>query len=185
MNMDLEKIRQAFPNWPSELDIAKSSGNWAAQAQQYFCAATVLSEESLSAQQRFHENLRKEIDINALIRQQTANPTEFCLAFAIELSIKAVLVTQGKLDELVSGEALPFDHKLLNLAHQIDGLDISEEEQDTLLWASEAVLNGKYPVSKKPGDIKSGVPISRSLAERVDRVEPLYRKLMEMTNNGN
>ncbi len=180
INMDLENIRKAFPDWPSELDVAKASGNWASQAQQYFCAAQVLSEESISAQERFRANVGKKININDLIRQQTTNPTEFCLAFAIELTIKAILVAQGKLEELVSGEALPFNHKLLDLARQIDGLDISEEEQEILLWSSEAVFNGKYPVSKRPSDSKNGVPISSLLREQVNKVEPLYRKLMDI-----
>jgi len=178
--MDLANIRKVFPDWPSELDVAKVSSNWAVQAQEYFCAAQVLSEEFKSAQKRFRANVGKEVDVRDLIRQQTTQPTEFCLAFALEIAIKAVLVHQGKLDELVSGEALPFNHKLLDQARQIDGLVISEEERDILLWASEAVLSGKYPVSKKPSDSKNGVPAVGSPSDRMNEVQPLYRKLMDV-----
>lgn len=183
--MDITNIRKVFPDWPSELDMAKMASNWAMQAQAYFCAAQVLNEESKSTNQRFHSNVEKPIDEKDLIRQQTTLPAEFCLAFALELVIKAVLVHQGKLEELASGEALPFNHKLLDQALKINDLEITDKERETLLWASDAVISGKYPVSKKPSDNKNGVPVARSLSDRINEVQPTYKKLMDIITNNN
>lgn len=49
MIMDISQIREIFQNWPSELDVAKQSGNWAQLAQSFFFAAIVLNEECACA----------------------------------------------------------------------------------------------------------------------------------------
>ncbi len=179
--MDLDKIRAVFPGWPSELDSAKVPSHWASQAQGFFCAAQVLDEESKSAHQRDHANVGKVVDEGDLMRQQTGIPAEFCLAFSLELAIKSALVAQGKLDELSSGEPLPFgNHMLHDLAQQVVGLEIKPDEKKILRWASGAVLSGKYPVPKKPSDVNSGVPVGKAFSGLFKEVQPLYKRLMEM-----
>ncbi len=179
--MDLDKIRAVFTDWPSELDVAKVPSHWASQAQAFFCAAQVLDEESKLAHQRDHAYRNRLVDEGDVMRQQTHIPAEFCLAFSLELAIKSALVRQGRLDELTSGEPLAFgNHNLHELAQQVVGLEIKPDELGILRWASEAVLNGKYPVSKKPSDAKNGVPAGKVVSALLEEARPLYKRLIEM-----
>ena len=183
--MNLAKIRALFPDWPSELDTAKVPSHWAAQAQDFFCAAQVLDEESRLAHQRDHENVGKVVNEPDVMRQQTTTSARFCLAFSLELAIKSALVAQGKLDELTSGDTLPFgNHMLHDLAKQVVDLKITQDEQEILLWASEAVLSGKYPAPKKPNDAKNGVPVMKAFSGLYNQVQPLYRRLVEIATSG-
>jgi hypothetical protein len=179
--IDLDKIRAVFPEWPSELKVAKVPGNWASRAQAFFCAAKVLNEESEQAHREIHARAGEVLSENILIRNLTQLAAEFCLAFSIELAIKAALVAQGKLDHLTSGGSLPFDnHKLKTLAKEIDGLDVTADVESTLQWAADFVLNGKYPVPKKPNEEKNGVTITKSFYDLIAAAEPIYRRLMEL-----
>lgn len=180
-NTDLKQIRSAFPDWPSELDLAKVPSNWIAFASAFYCAAKVLNEESSAAFQEWTQQEGQPVRAANMIRTQTQIPAEFCLAFSMELAIKAVLVSQGKLDDLSSEAALPFgNHMLHTLARDIDGFEVTSEEEGILLWASRTVLSGKYPVSKKPSDSKDGVKLNRSFSELYDKVYPLYQRLMDL-----
>jgi hypothetical protein len=179
--MDLDKVRVAFPDWPSELDSAKVPSHWSMQAQAFFCAAKVLDEESRSAHRRVNDSVGEVSNKRDLMRQQTDAAARFCLAFSLELAIKSALVAQGKLDELTSGESLPFgNHMLHDLAQQVVGLEITPDEKEILLWASEAVLRGKYPAPKKPCEAKSGVPVTKAFSGLYNQVRPLYGRLMDM-----
>jgi hypothetical protein len=95
MIMDISQIREIFQNWPSELDVAKQSGNWAQLAQSFFFAAIVLNEEMKNAHVRMHKNIEQMVSTDLLRRIQVRVPSIFCLAFSLELSIKAALVQQG------------------------------------------------------------------------------------------
>jgi hypothetical protein len=125
------------------------------------------------------------LDVHTLKRLHTQIPAEFCLAFSLELAIKAALVAQGELEKMTSGEKLPFpDHSLHRLAQRVDGLETSPEEERALRWASEAIVRGKYPVPKKPCDDKNGVSVVRSFSALFRDVEPLYKRLMDMSRSG-
>ena len=177
----IDQLRNVFPSWPSELDVVNVPGNWAMRAQQFFCAASVLDKASEFAHQEMHG---KELDEGLFMASQTQLPAQFCLAFSLELAIKSALVAQGKLDAKTNKEALvPGGHKLDELAQKIDGFDISPDEEKTLRWASEAILNGKYPGPKRPSDAKSGVPVSRPFLGLLNEVQPLYTRLMDMSTS--
>ena len=178
--INLKRIRNVFPDWPSELEAAKVPSHWASIAQAFYCAARVLNEESTSAHQEMHRQVGQKIEESNIIRQQTQTPAEFCLAFSLELLIKSVLVFQGKLKDLSSEEALPFgNHMLHSLAHDIEDFELTTDEDEILLWASKTVLSGKYPVSRKPSANKDGVRASRSFSDLYNKVHPLYKRLMD------
>jgi len=174
---ELDEIRSVFPNWPSELDVAKTSTNWASRAQAFYSG--VLNDELNSAHNEMHSRAGQVLEAEVYLRQQTQLPAEFCLAFSLELAVKAALVKQGKLEELSSGQNLPFGNHLLHiLAKQLQDFQITEE---LLKWASATVLNGKYPVRKRPSDSENGVTPVRSLTSLIHTIDPLYHKLMGLS----
>ena len=179
--IDIERIRAVFPTWPSEWEVAKAPGNWTSRAQSFFFAAKVLSQESEQAQREMHATIGEALSESILIRTGTQIAAEFCLAFSIELAIKAALVAQGKLNHLSNGDSLSFgNHQLSSLAKEIEGFEVTKEVDSTLQWAAAMILNGKYPVPKKPNDKKNGVTVTRSFHDIMGSAEPIYRRLMEL-----
>lgn len=176
---EIDQIRRVLPGWPSELDAAKAPSNWLAMAQSFFSAAIVLDQENTSAQQAMHAGDGCQVGVDLLRRQQTSTAAIFCLAFSLELAIKGALVQQGKLDGLSHQKNLTIaHHSLIELANQIDGFTTDSETENLLQWASNMVLGGKYPTSKKPSDLKDGVPVVRQFRELLDVASPVYECLM-------
>jgi hypothetical protein len=175
---DLNEIRSAFPNWPSELEVAKAGSKWRLMAQAFFYAAIVLDEESTSSHQAMHAEDGKPIQVDLLMRQQTYIPAVFCLAFSLELGVKGALVEQGKLEGMADGEQLPFArHDISEMARGIEDFIVDEETKRVLAWASSVIRDGKYPVSKTPSDTESGVRVARQFSDLLNEAEPVYRRL--------
>jgi hypothetical protein len=176
---DLNEIRKAFPNWPSELEVAKAGSNWLLMAQAFFCAAVVLDEESTSSHQAMRAEDGKPIQVDLLMRQQTYTPAVFCLAFSLELAVKGALVEQGKLEGMADGEQLPFArHSVCEMARGVEGFTVDQETERVLNWASLVIRDGKYPVSKTPSDAKSGARVIRQLSDLLNEAKPVYHRLM-------
>ena len=158
---NLSEIRQIFPDWQSELDEAKQEGSWIRTAQSFHSAAIVLSEEQKAGQKAFNENVGKPMDVLALMKTQIEIPMLFCYAFSLELALKAVLVKQGFIDALESGQSLPFkSHSLQVLAKDIQNFSIDEHGLQCLKEASMIIEAGKYPVGGRPKeDIEGALTI--------------------------
>jgi hypothetical protein len=171
---DINKIRNIFSDWPSEQDVAKSSENWAMLAQAFFFAAIVLNEESNYAQKLLHTYEGVEISEDLIMRLQTDIPSVFCLAFSLELAIKALLIHQRKLANI------PANHSLLELANKIENFKVDNSTEKVLQWASNIVVHGKYPVSNKPSDDKNGVHPGISFQDLILNVEPVYKRFIEL-----
>lgn len=178
---DLNRIRRVFPDWPSELDTAKASSNWAILAQAFYCASKVLYEELISADQMLHTTDGGPYIEKLHMRMLTSVPACFSLAFSLELASKAALVQQGKLKNLSGKEKIPFSHhSIVELAKKIDTFVVDHNTEEVLQWASDVIKDGKYPSSITPSDKKSGVPLTRSLGELLESAEPVYNRLMEI-----
>ncbi len=170
-----------FPEWPSEMDVAKSYGNWAARANSFISAAFVLDDEARKASEARHSKAGVKLEHHEMMRLRTAIPAEFCLAFSLELAIKAARVRQGDIDELKAGEKLPFGtHSLVGHAQKVNGLDLSPDETELLELFSTITTHGKYPTKREPSDNESGVVTSRSFAELAHKAKPLYDRLMRL-----
>lgn len=179
--LHLPGLRSMFPNWPDELDIAKSPSNWVMMAQSFYLAAEVLHQEEVSGSVNFHKNVGQPFDPESWKRLQTAPAQFFCMSFALELAVKAALVAQGRLSELGSGDKLPFAvHKLVELACQVDGITLSTIETECLERAADWISNGKYPVGLRPDQSVSGVPVSSDFVDYARVAAPLYRRFMDV-----
>ncbi len=179
--LDLSAIRAVFPNWPSELEVARVPGNWASMAQAFHCAAHVLAEEQRKGHQRMHANAGQPLDIDAFRRCQTSPAAIFCLAFSLELAIKAARVHQGALSNLQSGDCLPFQtHNLDVIASKLDGLDLSAEDIDCLKECSAIVSAGKYPVGVSPDGSANGVRPQMSFDDLARIAVTLYGRLSDL-----
>jgi len=177
---DLSEVRKHFPHWPSELDVAKVPAHWAQMAQSFFLAAQVLNDEQRKAHRQWLDNVGQPADLDAYKRSLTMPAAFFCLAFSLELALKAALVKQGALDNLGSGQALPFSsHNLYRLAQDVDGLYLDADHKECLEWASEIIASGKYPVGKKPRD-DTVSHVNRAFSDLTRIAGPLYGELMEM-----
>lgn len=177
----LDKIRKTFPNWPSELEVAKQSSNWASMAQSFYCASIILNDERENAQRLMNSETVNQINEDIVMRIQVEAPAIFCLAFSLELAIKAVLIKQGAITDLETGQKLPFSSHLINdLAKQIAGLDFLPNEEQCLELAASIIANGKYPVGKAPCELKNGVKLYPNYKDFRKMAEPLYIRLMNL-----
>jgi len=170
---DLKQLRNLFPGWPSELEVAQAWGNWSMMAHSFFCAAVVLDEESTSAGQAMYMEAGTHLRTDQLIRRQTYLPAVFCLAFSLELAVKGALVKLGKLENIAT-------HSICDFAKTIDGFSIDAKTEKVLIWASKVIRNGKYPVPKKQSDTESGIPVTKHFGELLDDVKPVYDRLMAL-----
>lgn len=177
----LDQIRQRLPNWPSELDIAKQSARWAMMAQSFYCASVVLNDEMEKAHRQMHIEMENQISIDLARREEVGVPALFCLAFSLEMAIKAALIHQGAIVELQTGQKLPFSsHSLSELAKKIKGLNLLPVEEECLERAANIIADGKYPVRKKPCDAKNGLPGYPNYQNFLRTAEPLYERLMDL-----
>jgi hypothetical protein len=180
---DLSTLRDIFGWWPSELDIARNPGNWVMAAQSFFAAARVLDQESQLARKQMHGQVGLELNPDIFARTQTDAAAFFCMAFGLELAVKAALVSQGCLEGLETNDPLPFSHDLPTLARRIDGLQLSTQELECLEVSKATVGSGKYPVGLRPSEDSNGVPITLSYGGFSLVAEPLYGRLLTIAGD--
>lgn len=181
--MDFSDVRVVFPSWPSELDVAVTPANWALMAQAFHIAAHILAEEQQEGLRRLHENVGRPVDVDALRRTMVAPAAAFCLAFSLELAIKAARVQQGALRNLKPGGRLPFQsHDLVALAAKVDGLGLSADDIHCLMECSVIVAAGKYPVGVKPDGSVNGVRPQKSFDDLARSADGLYGRLMDLAS---
>ena len=174
-------IRSVFPDWPSELEVAKVSGNWGMMAQSFYCAANVLASEYRAGQADYHENVGFPIDEEAIKRISTIPAQFFCMAFALELAVKAALVAQGELSALKPGDKLPFGvHDLKELASSVRGIELSPDEFSCLGLAADLISVGKYPVGIRPTQEPSHAVHTGDYSQFESFAGPLYMRFIDV-----
>lgn len=178
MTVDLATVRRVFPDWPSELDIARCESNWAAMAQNFFCAASVLREEWATVRERMHSGEPLEMTEDVLMRTHLSQPALFCMAFALELAAKAATIRKIQGKGIEHDQRLPFaGHCLINLCKQLPELKLSKEEWALIVGAEQIVVNGKYPSDIKPRDDRTSQH-SPDLRLFMDGAVPIYLRLI-------
>ncbi len=186
--ISLNRISASLPGWPSQAETVKQPGNWLKLAQAFFYAAVVLNEERQTAHKQMYAHTGEvfsEDHAGMFKRLQVKSPAEFCLAFSLELAIKAALLTQGALDGMTRGQKLPFgNHDLSKLAQNIEGFEMDEDASQTLQWATYVISIGKYQVPIKSSDPKSGLPVVKNLPDRLRDAEPLYKRIISLAHQG-
>lgn len=168
----LKAIRRVFPRFPSEREAAAAPANWLLRAQSFCNAATVLMGE----QHRHGKPAGPPCSLAAapdLLRLNLQAPALYCLAFGLELSLKAALVSQGKKPE--------GHHNLLGLARKLRGLELSKRDEEALEIARHLLKDGKYIVSKEPkADVTpQGLP---PFGDLHDLAKPLLDRLWELAS---
>jgi hypothetical protein len=173
-------LRTAFHSWPNELDVAKCETNWAAMAQEFYCAASVLHDEMRAVKNTMHSGESLDMTESVLKRIHTSRPALFCMAFALELAAKAATVRNTRGAGIEHGQRLSFaGHGVDTLCDQMPELDLSESERTCLKQAAEIIVNGKYPTDIKPRDDKSSF-IAPSFEDFMSVALSIYEKLMEL-----
>lgn len=112
MEYELEVVRKVFPDWPSELDVAKCESNWAVMAQNFYCAASVLQSEFDSVHRQMHSGEPLQMAEDIFMKQHISQPALFCMAFALELAAKAATLRKTQ------GEGIEHAKRLSNRAKQ-------------------------------------------------------------------
>jgi len=182
--LDLAKIRAAIPGWPSELDVAKHPGNWAAMAQTFHGAAHILNDEYIQSGEDWYANVGEPVDPQLLRKRQIAPAAIFCLAFSLELAIKAAHVKQGALNDLQSREKLPFaTHGLVQLAKSVDCVALSDDEIKCLEQSAAIISAGKYPVGVSPDGSADGVRAVVSFDDFALHADRIYKMLIRVATD--
>ena len=180
MGVDLAAIRRVFPEWPSELDIAKCEANWASMAQNFFCAASVLQDQFVAVRERMHSGEPLEMSEDVLKRMYLSQPALFCIAFALELAAKAATIRKIQGKGIEHEQRLPFaGHCLFKLCEQLPELKLSKEEWALIVEAEQMVVNGKYPSDKKPRDDRT-IQRTPDLRLFMDGAAPVYLRLVAL-----
>lgn len=180
MNIDLSAIRRVFPEWPSELDIAKCESNWASMAQNFFCAASVLQEEFVTVRERMHSGEQLIMSEDILNRTHLSQPALFCISFALELAAKAATIRKIQGKGIEHEQRLPFaGHCLFKICEQLPDLNLSKDEWALISEAELMVVNGKYPSDIKPRDDRT-TQSSPDLRHFMSRAVPLYLRLVAL-----
>lgn len=181
MKPDLDAIRKIFPDWASEFDVAKQPDNWAMRAQDFYCAALIISEELDETHKFLHEKNGCKITEKIAIRLNGRSAGVFCMAFAIELSIKAVYVKEIAKDSMVPNERITFgNHKLVDLVRDTSlTSSMSQDELDAISLAEELIAHGKYPAALKPSDSAESMYIP-DLRILIDKLKPIYVKFSNL-----
>jgi hypothetical protein len=181
MELDLNAIRKVFPDWPSELDVAKCETNWACLAQEFYCSASVLQQEQDAVHRRMHSPEPLIMTEDILMRSHLLRPAIFCMAFALELAAKAAIVSRCQGKGIEHAKRLPFaGHCLVDLCAQLPELNLSLEDEKLVAQAEQIVVSGKYPSDIKPRDDKSVANLPQ-LTIFMERAVPLYLKLMRLS----
>lgn len=177
--MDLTDIRNEFPFWPSELEIAKSSFSWEMLAIEFMSAGEVLIEESEKSIASLSQ--LNPIDSNAIKRSSTSIPTLFCIAFAFELAAKAAFIKQKPGELLNHNDCLKIgNHSISKIIDQLDGIFPSDSERKWISAVEDIVINGKYPTSKNPSKEKSGIFNKPNASELHKHIKPLFDKIIKL-----
>ncbi|MBI4967693.1 MAG: hypothetical protein HZC25_06195 [Rhodospirillales bacterium] len=182
MRIDLKRISPNFPDWPSELDVAKGASNWAFLAQQFYCAAQVLREEADRVKEEIHEQDQQvEHTEWRLWRMNLGRPAAFCIAFSLELAVKAAYVSQHP-DEIKDGSLGGLKgHSLIEKCKRISRFDFTDERMKYVKMAEEIILDGKYPVTLKPiAEITA--PYYNANDVYYDSLIDMYHELMKIAS---
>lgn len=181
MEYELEVVRKVFPDWPSELDVAKCESNWAVMAQNFYCAASVLQSEFDSVHRQMHSGEPLQMAEDIFMKQHISQPALFCMAFALELAAKAATLRKTQGEGIEHAKRLPFaGHCLPELCEQLPELTLSSDDKKLLAHAAKIVVSGKYPSDIKPRNDK--VPPSMpQLWLFMEGAVPIYLKLMRLS----
>ncbi len=183
MDLDLEAIRKVFPDWPSELDVAKCESNWAVMAQNFYSAASVLHEEMSVVRQRMHSGESLILNEGILMRMHLSQPALFCMAFSLELAAKAATIRQCQGRGIEHAKRLPFaGHCLADLCEQLPELKLSADDKELLVLAEQIVVSGKYPTDIRPRDDRP-FPDSPQLRSFMEKAVPIYSQLMRLSTD--
>jgi len=181
MEFELEAVRKVFPDWPSELDVAKCETNWASMAQNFYCAASVLQGELGIVRRRMHSGEPLEMTEDILMRTHVSQPALFCMAFALELAAKAATIRKCQGKGIEHAKRLPFaGHCLPELCEQLPELALSADDKELLVQAAQIVVSGKYPSDIKPRDDKP-FPDTPQLRFFMEGAVPIYLQLMRLS----
>lgn len=181
MEFELEAVRKVFPDWPSELDVAKCEANWASMAQNFYCAASVLQGELGIVHRRMHSGEPLQITEDILMRTHVSQPALFCMAFALELAAKAATIRNCQGEGIEHAKRLPFaGHCLPELCEQLPELVLSADDKELLVQAAQIVVSGKYPSDIKPRDDKP-FPNTPQLRFFMEGAVPIYLQLMRLS----
>lgn len=181
MEYELEVVRKVFPDWPSELDVAKCESNWAVMAQNFYCAASVLQSEFDSVHRQMHSGEPLQMAEDIFMKQHISQPALFCMAFALELAAKAATLRKTQGEGIEHAKRLPFaGHCLPELCEQLPELSLSSDDKKLLAHAAKIVVSGKYPSDIKPRNDKAP-PSMPQLWLFMEGAVPIYLKLMRLS----
>ena len=181
MEYELEVVRKVFPDWPSELDVAKCESNWAVMAQNFYCAASVLQSEFDSVHRQMHSGEPLQMAEDIFMKQHISQPALFCMAFALELAAKAATLRKTQGEGIEHAKRLPFaGHCLPELCKQLPELSLSSDDKKLLAHAAKIVVSGKYPSDIKPRNDKAP-PSMPQLWLFMEGAVPIYLKLMRLS----
>ena len=181
MEYELEVVRKVFPDWPSELDVAKCESNWAVMAQNFYCAASVLQSEFDSVHRQMHSGEPLQMAEDIFMKQHISQPALFCMAFALELAAKAATLRKTQGEGIKHAKRLPFaGHCLPELCEQLPELSLSSDDKKLLAHAAKIVVSGKYPSDIKPRNDKAP-PSMPQLWLFMEGAVLIYLKLMRLS----
>lgn len=181
MDLELQAIRKIFPDWPSELDVAKCETNWAYLAQEFYCSASVLQQEKDAVRRRMHSREPLIMTEDVLMRTHLWRPAIFCMAFSLELAAKAAIIRRCQGKGIEHAKRLPFaGHCLADLCAQLPDLGLTPEEEKLIAQAEQIVVSGKYPSDIRPRDDQSAADLPQ-LRAFMEQAVPIYLKLMSLS----
>lgn len=183
-----ESIRKAFPDWPSEFDRARQPDGWAMLAQDFYCAALIVNTETEKSHDWLHANDGKQITHEIAVRLHGQRAALFCMAFAVELIIKAVYVKKIGAKQMKPNCRINFgSHGITQLAAEMTDISLTDPEKAAIRLAQEIIVNGKYPTSTKPKDTAESMMLP-NLRRAIEMLEPIYEKfwgcILEKQNKG-
>jgi len=146
-------------------------------------AAVVLWEERTQSLDYLEANIGHTADPSRLRGVALDPALRFCLAFAVELALKAALASQASAGEIQSGRRLPFGgHDLADLARRLSGAEFSAEDMSWFTQATAVVKDGKYPVPLHPRQEVRGLAPQPGLEEFAERAPTLFSCLMRLAS---
>jgi hypothetical protein len=156
--------------------VARQHVNWASLAQDFFCAALIVGRENQKCHDWLHANDGKVITDEIAVGLHRQRAGVFCMAFAVELVIKAVYVKKIGCKHMKPNSRIDFgNHGIVQMAEEIAEASLTDSEKEAIRIAQEIIVNGKYPSSKKPK--KDTEPLSLpNLRRAIDMMEPVYKK---------
>jgi len=134
---------------------ARSSENWLQYSYDFYSAGSILIAEF----EKGIELMRGSVGSVPYDRQYVgqrihmhASP-RFCLAFSVELLVKAILIKQDPKKWIPETGKVKFGHSTFVLFKSHIPIDMSEDELKMLKSIEKFVAWGKYPERVNPGDI--------------------------------